>query len=59
MGRNFLEPYYLSAVQEIPLLLRNTKFHYQVHKTPPIFPILSQMNPVHHSFLFFQNKFLL
>ena len=24
-----------------------TKFHYYVHKSPPIFPLLSQLNSVH------------
>jgi hypothetical protein len=43
---NFLEPYCLSAGQEIPRLLRNQKFHYQIHKSPPVSLILSQINPV-------------
>jgi hypothetical protein len=32
--------------QEIPLRLWISKFHYDVHKNQPLFPILDQMNQV-------------
>jgi len=36
-----------SVSQEIPHLLWYLMVHYHVHKSPPLFPILSQMHPLH------------
>jgi hypothetical protein len=41
------EPRMASVSQEIPRMVRNQKIHNRAHKSTPLVPIVSQINPVH------------
>ena len=46
-----------SANKENPCIVWNPKVHYCVNHSPPLVPILSQINPAHSTILCLENPF--
>jgi hypothetical protein len=46
-AETFLRSCQCAVTQELPSILRNLKVNHCVHKSPPLVPILSQIDPVH------------
>jgi hypothetical protein len=44
-----------SAIDEFPNILWNPNVHYRVHRSPPVVPNPSQINPVHITRSYFSN----
>lgn len=46
------KPNSFSATQTVTTIFKIPKVHYRVQKSPPLFPNLSLMNPIHTPILF-------
>jgi len=46
-----------SASQEIPLILYKPKVSYRCHESPPLVPVVSQINPIHTPKIVPENRF--
>jgi hypothetical protein len=53
-----LEAASCATTEEVPNILRNPKIHYRVHRSPPLVPILIQINPAHTTSPYFPKIYL-